>query len=182
MLKYLKQLETEKPVVWCGDFNVARGLQDFYKGTMTKDKLKAHGTIDEHNVFTPKPDLSNSTRAAAHNMYERYMSAVEMEKDGGGAGFRIGERKDIEKIIKAGFVDTFRKKYPDKYGFTYWDMTRPAFRGANNGMRLDYFFVSKKLFPRVSTVKVLPTLGIHPQTKKVASDHAPVVLTLKNKK
>jgi exodeoxyribonuclease-3 len=182
MLKYLKQLETEKPVVWCGDFNVARGLQDFYKGTMTKDKLKAHGTIDEHDVFTPKPDLSNSTRAAAHNMYERYMSAVEMEKDGGGAGFRIGERKDIEKIITAGFVDTFREKYPDKYGFTYWDMTRPAFRGANNGMRLDYFFVSKKLLSRVSNVKVLPTLGIHPQTKKVASDHAPVVLTLKNKK
>ena len=51
------------PVVWCGDFNAARGPMDIYKGGLTKDKLSEYGTVvvtDDELVFTPKKDLTGA--------------------------------------------------------------------------------------------------------------------------
>ena len=62
------------------------------------------------------------------------------------------------------------------YGFTYWDMTRTAFRGVNYGLRLDYFIISPTLKKKIKNIEVLPDIGV--VDTKVVSDHAPLVLSL----
>ena len=65
------------------------------------------------------------------------------------------------------------------YGFTYWDMTRPAFRTVNYGLRLDYFIISPELKQKIKNIEVLPDVGVSvTKPVKVSSDHAPVALSL----
>eukprot|EP00803_Ostreobium_quekettii_P001739 evm.model.scf_239.4 EVM.evm.TU.scf_239.4 scf_239:92113-94459(+) len=57
------------------------------------------------------------------------------------AGFTVEERTSFTKnFIDNGFVDTFRRQYPDVVGYTYWSYKRKA-RENNKGWRLDYFLV-----------------------------------------
>ncbi|MGH7249516.1 MAG: endonuclease/exonuclease/phosphatase family protein, partial [Minisyncoccia bacterium] len=74
-------------------------------------------------------------------------------------------------IIAAGFADTFRHFIPKGNGFyTYWAPWR-GLRERNIGWRIDYWFVSKKLLPRVIKAEILPDI--------MGSDHCPVLIELK---
>ncbi len=87
------------------------------------------------------------------------------------AGFLPEERGWMDKFISAGFVDTFRALHPDQKGaYTWWTYFANA-RERNLGWRLDYFFVSQDLMPRVVDA------AIHPGV--MGSDHCPISLTLK---
>lgn len=83
-------------------------------------------------------------------------------------GFLPIERAWISKVIKNDFVDIFRKFYPDKIGaYTYWDQKTRS-RERNTGWRLDYFFVDKKLVPKIKNTGML--------TNYLGSDHCPIFL------
>lgn len=85
-------------------------------------------------------------------------------------GFTKEEREGIDKIMKAGFVDTFRHFTPKGNGFyTWWTHWRNA-RERNVGWRIDYFFVDKELISKVKEAQ------IHP--KVMGSDHCPVSIEL----
>ena len=43
-----------------------------------------------------------------------------------------------------GYVDSYRHKYPDTEGYTFWDYMRGAWQ-KNNGMRIDHFLLSNSL-------------------------------------
>jgi exodeoxyribonuclease III len=121
-LDYMKQLEKKKPVLFCGDLNVA------------------HTPIDLENP----------------------------EANEGEHGYTKEEREGIDKIIAAGFVDTFRYFHPKvTKAYTWWSHWRMA-RERNIGWRIDYWFASKKLLPKIRSVKILPDV--------LGSDHCPVVL------
>jgi exodeoxyribonuclease-3 len=120
-----KLLEKKKPVIFCGDLNVA------------------HQPID---LARPK-------------------------ENEGHHGFTKEEREGIEKIIKAGFIDTFRHFYPDQVGaYTYWDQFSHA-RDRNVGWRIDYFFASEGLKSKLKSAAIL--------SDYYGSDHCPIVLDLK---
>jgi len=86
-------------------------------------------------------------------------------------GFTQEEREGIDKIIKAGFVDSFRHLTPTGNGhYTWWSHWQNA-RARNVGWRIDYWFVSKKLLPRLKKAYILPEV--------MGSDHCPVVIELK---
>jgi exodeoxyribonuclease-3 len=123
-LAYIKKLEKKKPVVFCGDLNVA------------------HKEID---LARPKDNRKN-------------------------AGFTDEEREGADKLVKAGFIDSFRHFYPDAVGeYTWWSNFQKA-RERNVGWRIDYFFVSPKL------EKNLKSASIHQDV--MGSDHCPVEITL----
>jgi len=85
-------------------------------------------------------------------------------------GFLPIERSWLDKVIDAGYVDTFRYFYPDqKEAYTWWDMKTFA-RDRNIGWRLDYFFVSEKLINRVKKVRILDNI--------LGSDHCPVEIVI----
>lgn len=124
-LEYMKRLEKEAPVAYCGDLNVAHQEQD---------------------LANPKANE-------------------------GEHGFTKEEREGVDRMLKAGFVDTFRRFTPEGNGhYTWWTHWANA-RTRNVGWRIDYWFVSKKLLPKLKSSKILPEV--------MGSDHCPVVIELK---
>ncbi|KAA3655072.1 MAG: exodeoxyribonuclease III [Chloroflexi bacterium] len=86
-------------------------------------------------------------------------------------GFLAEERAWIDEIVDQGYVDTFRWLYPERTGaYSWWSYIGGA-RSRNVGWRLDYFFTSPDLKPRIADA------AIHPDV--LGSDHCPVSLTLK---
>ncbi len=85
-------------------------------------------------------------------------------------GFLPEERVWLDELIGQGYVDTFRHLYPDQTGaYSWWSYIGGA-RSRNVGWRLDYFFTSPDLTPRIVDA------AIHPEV--LGSDHCPVSLTL----
>lgn len=122
---YLKELDKMKPVVYCGDLNVA------------------------HNEIDLKNPSSNH-----HN-----------------AGFTNEERAKMTELLNAGFIDTFRYKYPEKTGaYSWWSYMFHA-RENNAGWRIDYFIVSDSIKDKIEDAKILSDV--------MGSDHCPVELDLK---
>ena len=121
---YLLDLSANKPVVMCGDLNVA------------------HKEIDLKN---PKTNRKN-------------------------AGFTDEERAKMTELLNAGFVDTFRYKYPEVEGkYSWWSYMFHA-REKNAGWRIDYFIVSENLKDKIEDAKILDNI--------YGSDHCPVELDL----
>lgn len=88
----------------------------------------------------------------------------------GSAGFSDEERAGIDAILAAGYIDTFRKFYPDaRNAYTWWSYFANA-RTNNVGWRIDYVMASKKLESRLSNVAILSEIQ--------GSDHCPVLLDL----
>ena len=123
--KYLKKLDSEKPVIMCGDLNVA------------------HKEIDLKNPKT-------NTRSA---------------------GFTVEERNKMTELLKAGFIDKYRYKYPTKEdAYTWWSYMFKA-REKNIGWRIDYFIVSDKIKEKISNAYIFSEI--------LGSDHCPVGLKIK---
>ncbi len=85
-------------------------------------------------------------------------------------GFMPIERQWIDDVIGRGYLDAYRARFPDQAGsYTWWAQVTFS-REKNVGWRLDYFFVSPDLWPKVVDA------AIHPDV--FGSDHCPVSLTL----
>ena len=121
---YLRSLDAKKPVVYCGDLNVA------------------HEPIDLKN---PGPNRGN-------------------------AGFSDQERGKMTELLAAGFVDSFRRLYPDRTGAYSWWSYRFRARENNAGWRIDYFIVSERLAGRITAAEIYSDI--------TGSDHCPVGLEL----
>ena len=79
----------------------------------------------------------------------------------------------MTELLKSGFVDTFRRLYPDKVEYSWWSYRFNA-RAKNIGWRIDYFITSERMMERVLDSKIL--MGV------TGSDHCPVVLEIKDEK
>lgn len=88
----------------------------------------------------------------------------------GVAGFLPEEREWLDQVEQMGYVDAYRHFYPTKAGaYTYWDSWR-GMRERNIGWRLDTFFVSPDLVPKLKKCEIEPEV--------FGSDHCPVVLDI----
>lgn len=124
--EYVVSLGKIKPVIFCGDMNVA------------------HEEIDIKN---PKSNHQN-------------------------AGFSDEERAKFTELLKAGFLDSFRRFYPDKKdAYTWWSYMFKA-REKNVGWRIDYFCVQKTLKDKMKDAIILSDV--------MGSDHCPVELTVED--
>jgi exodeoxyribonuclease-3 len=86
-------------------------------------------------------------------------------------GFLPEERAWIDKVVQAGYVDSFRHFYPDlTEQYTWWSMPTRA-RARNVGWRLDYFFVASEIIDRVTDAFILSDVQ--------GSDHCPVGIKLR---
>lgn len=91
------------------------------------------------------------------------------KENDGKKGFTNEEREGIEKIIDAGFVDTFRMFTKGKGHYSWWSHFANS-RERNIGWRIDYIFVSKSLEKKVKSAKILPEV--------LGSDHCPIELNI----
>ena len=120
---FLSDLQLRKPVVFCGDMNVA------------------HREID---LARPRANIRN-------------------------AGFTVEEREAFDRVLEAGFIDTFREFEKGGGHYTWWSYQAGA-RERNIGWRIDYVCVSKSLRPSLVSAFIEPGVG--------GSDHCPVGVVL----
>jgi exodeoxyribonuclease-3 len=85
------------------------------------------------------------------------------------SGFMPEERAWVDKYLEHGFVDIFRRLYPEKVQYTWWTYIANA-RARNVGWRIDYFLVSEALASRVKDVVIHDSVP--------GSDHCPVSLVI----
>lgn len=117
---YINWLTRRKPVIVCGDLNVA------------------HQPID---IARPKENYNKS------------------------AGYTQVEIDGFTRLLETGWVDTFRRFYPEEVKYTYWNYVTNA-RAKNTGWRIDYFLVSENLIGKVKDSMVFD--------QYLGSDHCPV--------
>lgn len=116
---YLEELKKKKPVILCGDLNVA------------------HKDLDVKNA----------------------------KANYGNAGFTDEERREFENLLNLGYVDTFRKIYPDLEKFSWWSYFGKA-REKNVGWRIDYFIISENISDNLKDAMIYDNI--------LGSDHCPV--------
>ncbi len=122
-VRFLSDLQLRKPVVFCGDMNVA------------------HREID---LARPRANIRN-------------------------AGFTVEEREAFDRVLEAGFIDTFREFEKGVGHYTWWSYQAGA-RERNIGWRIDYVCVSESLRPSLVSAFIEPGVG--------GSDHCPVGVVL----
>jgi exodeoxyribonuclease III len=122
--EYMVWLNRRKPVIMCGDFNVA------------------HQSID---LARPKENYNKS------------------------AGYTQQEIDGFDKLLNAGFIDTFRHLYPDTVKYSYWNFVTNG-RAKNVGWRIDHFIVPEKMMKHVNDAFVYDQYH--------GSDHCPVGLKI----
>jgi len=87
------------------------------------------------------------------------------------SGFLPMEREWMDKLLEAGYIDTFRHVHGEEATDRYsWWSYRAGARGNNVGWRIDYFFVSEDLKDKIVSADILD--------KVMGSDHCPVSLVL----
>ena len=116
--EYIADLNRRKPVILCGDMNIAHTAAD---------------------LSCPDPKS---------------------------AGFTDEERAVITKILNSGFADSFRLLHPNADGRYTWVSNR--FK--TGGLRLDYFFVSEALLPKITRAEIL--------REESPKDHCPILLNM----
>ncbi len=122
--EYILSLEQTKPVVICGDLNVAN---------------------KEIDIARPKANYNVSS------------------------GYTQKEIDGFESLISAGYLDTFRKYYPEKVKYSWWNY-RFQSRARNVGWRIDYFLASAALEGQLNDALIY--------SEVMGSDHCPVGLKI----
>lgn len=122
--RYLSKLDCIKPVIICGDFNVAH----------------------------TEKDIKNA------------------KQNRGNAGFTDEERDEFGKLLKQGFVDTYRYFYPDQISYTWWSYMRGV-RERNIGWRIDYFLVSRRWVDHIEDAVIYSSI--------YGSDHCPIGIQIR---
>lgn len=87
------------------------------------------------------------------------------------AGFTDEERENFSRLLKGGFVDTFREFEKGPGHYTWWSQMMNC-RARNIGWRVDYFVVSAALRPRLKRAWI--------EAHVMGSDHCPVGLEIKD--
>ncbi|MGQ9672796.1 MAG: exodeoxyribonuclease III [Candidatus Aminicenantales bacterium] len=85
------------------------------------------------------------------------------------------ERAALERLLEWGLIDAFRRLYPEKKQFTWWDYIGGAI-WKDQGMRLDYILATASVFKKIKNVEV--DLWPRKRQKPTPSDHAPVIVQL----
>ena len=83
------------------------------------------------------------------------------------SGFLPIERAWLDKIVEAGWIDTFREFDTSPKQYSWWSYLRKA-RENNVGWRIDYFFINKEHLPIVKAAGIRPDI--------MGSDHCPVYI------
>ena len=83
--------------------------------------------------------------------------------------FHIDAREAYQHAVGWGFTDVFRKLYPDRVQYTYWDYFRNAF-GHNWGWRIDHIMATAPMAAACRACDV----DLDTRRAEGASDHAVV--------
>ena len=84
-------------------------------------------------------------------------------------GYTDEERGAFNKLLDAGYTDTWRALHPEEVKYSWWSYRFHA-RENNAGWRIDYFLVSNRIFDKVKGAEIHNDI--------FGSDHCPVSLNI----
>ena len=76
-------------------------------------------------------------------------------------------RDAYHRTMSWGFEDVFRRLYPDRQQYTFWDYRQPDALKANRGWRIDHILATKSLAKKCTAVEV----DVNPRKAETPSDH-----------
>ncbi|MCS6914430.1 MAG: exodeoxyribonuclease III [Myxococcales bacterium] len=86
------------------------------------------------------------------------------------SGFLPEERRELDRWLQSGLIDTFRHVHGDVPGAYSWWSNRPGVRERNVGWRIDYVLITPGLLPHLRAAFILQEV--------FGSDHCPVGIEL----
>ncbi len=122
-------------------------------------------------------DCFNQRRAAGKSVvicgdYNTAHQAIDLKnpkQNENYSGFLPVERAWLDKLVREGYLDTYRFLHPEETKYSWWSY-RFQSRSKNIGWRIDYFFVSDDLKTKIKSAEIL--------TDVTGSDHCPILLEL----
>lgn len=104
------------------------------------------------------------------NTAHREIDLARPKQNSNTTGFLPEERAWIDRVVSEGYVDSFRHLYPERIGAYSWWAVFTNSRARNVGWRLDYFFLTADLVPRLVEAQI--------HSDVMGSDHCPVSIML----
>lgn len=152
--RYLRALEAKKPVVYCGDLNVAARDVDVW-GNHRANAKSAGFTKEERDAF-------------ARHYVGLGGGSENVENDENNVENDSNNVLDSQSPLP--FVDTFRKRHPNASAYS-WFSYRGGARNKNRGWRIDYVLASDTPELVVHDAYIRGDVG--------GSDHVPVGVVLR---
>jgi exodeoxyribonuclease-3 len=152
--RYLRALEAKKPVVYCGDLNVAARDVDVW-GNHRANAKSAGFTKEERDAF-------------ARHYVGLGGGSENVENDENNVENDSNNVLDSQSPLP--FVDTFRKRHPNASAYS-WFSYRGGARNKNRGWRIDYVLASDTPELVVHDAYIRGDVG--------GSDHCPVGVVLR---
>jgi len=167
-----------------------------YSGVVTYSKIKPITVNNKLDVYFPNGKLNKERSQYKMDFYDTFLDYVTKLREEGKSiiicgdvntahteidlthakanenisGFLQEEREWIDRLIKTGFIDSFRKFNQASENYTWWSVRNIGARDRNVGWRIDYFFVSEDIIENVKESYMLSDV--------MGSDHCPLVLKL----
>ena len=194
MVKYLQQLNSlEVPIIWVGDFNVARTPLDVHFGdperTPTGKRLFKRLQADiAHNFDAEEIKLLTDGFQQQIEKHKGELHSSDLMRGidaQSPAGFTRAERDALETVLQAGYVDCWRHLHPEtEYtGATWWNLKMVPFRPLNRGWRIDYVILNENYLDLLQDCQILSHIGCKTKTNsdinKYGSDHCPIHARIK---
>lgn len=142
----------------------------FPNGGASEERLQYKLDFYDHFLEELKPQMSEPILVCgdlntAHHPIDLKNDKANVKT----SGFLPIERAWMDRLVEFGFVDTFRKFYPEEEKYSWWSYRMGA-RKRNVGWRLDYHFVNEALLSKVKGSEILNEVE--------GSDHCPVMVQL----
>ncbi len=162
-----------------------RSLKLTFKDFILYNFYIPHGGRTKENIpykFDVYAKLLDKVKQESHkeiilagdfNIAHKEIDVFYAKQNVGNTMFTPEERALLDTLLSHGYVDTFRQKYPDKKGYTWWPYMNDLRKKDMAGWRIDYIFVSRLLENKIlDTFMAREVLG---------SDHGPYTVILDKK-
>jgi exodeoxyribonuclease III len=145
----------------------------FPNGKQNPDRLQYK--MDFYDVFLSFCDKLKSkgiplVMCGDYNTAHHEIDLARPKENQDSSGFLPMERAWLDAYTSHGFVDTLRMFHKESGLYSWWDMKSGA-RARNVGWRIDYFFVSQDLKPKVKDAFILSDI--------TGSDHCPIGIDIR---
>ncbi len=141
-------------------------LYNFYIPNGSRDKRDIPYKLDVYQkLFSIFAKKKKTILTGDFNIAHKEIDVFNAKTNKNNTMFTPEERKQIDDLLSLGYVDSFREQNPEKKSYTWWPYMANL-RERDIGWRIDYFFVSKDLFPKIKSSFIRKDIP--------GSDHCPV--------
>ncbi|NTU69993.1 exodeoxyribonuclease III [bacterium] len=151
-----------------GDFS----LVNFYIPQGGRDKINVPYKLEIYEKlfsYIKKIKNKNIILIGDFNIAHQELDLARPKQNKNNTMFTQEERRQIDKLLELGFIDSFRQLNKNGESYTWWPYFADA-RNRNLGWRIDYAFISKAFSKHLKNAYILKEVR--------GSDHAPIVLEI----